>query len=251
MIRRIAAIIAATAMLLVLAVPVMAGGWAEIMADGQTTTPKEGSSIEIGFRVLQHGQTPAPWENATVHFTNSSTGDTFDVIATNDRADGHFIATATMPDAGYWSWQVTLQDLESQHVAVPFTVLTKSGATPPFDPSTMLTAIEQAKVDVTTSVSERFAPEIDLLRRNDDGYRARIDNLSAQLKDLTAERDVLATRVGTLEGAGGLPILAVISLSVLAGSAAGFAMAWLAGRSPRSEASAVALKPDPRGADPV
>jgi hypothetical protein len=251
MIRRIAAILAAAAMLLVLAVPVMAGGWAEIMADGQTTTPKEGSSVEIGFRVLQHGQTPAPWESATVHFTNTSTGESFDVIATNDRDDGHFIATATMPAAGYWSWQVTLQNLESQHVPVRFTVLTKSGATPPFDVSTMLTAIDQAKIDVTNTVSERFAPDIDLLHRQDDGYRARIDNLSAQLRDLTAERDALATRVGTLEGAGGLPILAVISLSVLAGSAAGFAMAWLAGRTPRDEGSAAALKPAPRGADPV
>ena len=62
MIRRIAAVIAATAMLLVLAVPVMAGGWADIVADGQTTTPKEGGSVEVGFRVMQHGVTPAPWE---------------------------------------------------------------------------------------------------------------------------------------------------------------------------------------------
>ncbi|HSL76294.1 MAG TPA: hypothetical protein VK867_05075 [Candidatus Limnocylindrales bacterium] len=251
MIRRLAAIVAAMAMLLVLAVPVMAGGWAEIVADGQTVTPKDGSSIEIGFKVMQHGATPAPWETATVHFTNSSTGESFDVAAKNDRADGHFVATATMPDPGYWSWQVTLKDLESQHVPVRFTVLTKSGAMPPFDPTNMLAAIDQAKIDVTNSVSERFAPDLDLLHRQDDGYRARIDNLSAQVTDLTAERDALATRISTLEGAGGLPILAVISLSVLAGSAAGFAMAWLAGRTPRNEGSAAALTPAPRGADPV
>ena len=251
MIRRIAAILAATAMLLVLAVPVMAGGWAEIMADGQTVTPKEGSSMEVGFRVLQHGETPAPWEGATVHFTNSSTGSTFDVIAQNDREDGHFIATATMPEAGYWSWQVTLQNLESQHTPVRFTVLTKSGATPPFDASTMLTAIDRAKIDVTNSVSERFAPDIDLLHRQDDGYRTRIDNLTALNRDLTAELEGMQAKVASMESAGGLPILAVISLSVLAGSAAGFAMAWLAGRPPRKEGSAVALKPAPRGADPV
>ena len=51
MIRRLAATFAALAMLLVLAVPVMAGGWAEIVADGQTVTPKEGSSTEVGFKV--------------------------------------------------------------------------------------------------------------------------------------------------------------------------------------------------------
>lgn len=251
MIRRIAAIFAATAMLLLLAVPVMAGGWAEIVADGATTTPREGSSIDIGFLVLQHGQTPAPWETATVHFTNSSTGERFDVVAKNDRPDGHFVATATIPEAGYWSWQVTLQDLQSQHVPVRMTVLTKTGATPPFDPTSLLAAIDQAKIDVTNTVNERIGRDVDLLTRQDDGYRARIDNLSAQLKDLTAERDALTARVSALEGVGGLPLLAVISLSVLAGSAAGFAMAWLAGRTPRDKDSAVTLTPAPRGADPV
>ena len=38
MIRRIAAMFAALAMLLILAVPVMAGGWADIVADAQTTS---------------------------------------------------------------------------------------------------------------------------------------------------------------------------------------------------------------------
>jgi hypothetical protein len=245
MLRRIAAVIAATALLLVLALPAMAGGWAEIEADAQTTTPTEDTPFEVGFTVLQHGVTPAPWESATVHFTDAATGETFDAVATNDRADGHFVATATVPHAGYWSWQVTLADLESQHVPVRMTVLTASGATPPFDPSTVLSAVDSAKIDVTNSITERFAPEIERLDRQDDGYRARIDDLAAQMKDVTAERDA------TLEGGGGLPLIAVISLSVLAGSAAGFAMAWLAGRKPPREIPDVALDPVKRGADPV
>lgn len=254
MIRRTAAVIAATAMLLVFAVPALAGGWAEIMADGQTSTskpPVEGTATEIGFRVLQHGVTPAPWETATVHFSDAATGEAFDVVATNDRKDGHFVATATMPRAGYWSWQVTLKDLESQHVPVRMTVLTASGALPPFDPSTILSAVDRAKVDVTNTMTERFAVDIERLDRQDDGYRAQIDRLNAVTKDLTAERDALAARVDTIEGVGGLPLLAVISLAVLAGAAAGFAMAWLAGRPARRPAENVALSPAPRGADPA
>lgn len=252
MLRRIAAVIAATALLLVLAVPAMAGGWAEIEADAQTTkTPTEDTPFGIGFTVLQHGQTPAPWETATVHFTDAATGEAFDVVATNDRPDGHFVATATVPHAGYWSWQVTLADLESQHVPVRMTVLTASGATPPFDPSTFLSAVDNAKFDVTNSMSERFAIDIERLDRQDDGYRARLDFLGAELKDVTADRDALAARVDALEGVGGLPLIAVISLSVLAGSAAGFAMAWLAGRKPPREIADVALNPTQRGADPV
>ena len=97
MIRRLAATLAAFALLLILAVPVLAGGWAEIVADAQTTTepPVEGQPIAVGFRVLQHGVTPAGWETATVHFTNASTGKTMDVVATERpsgralRRDGH------------------------------------------------------------------------------------------------------------------------------------------------------------------
>jgi hypothetical protein len=248
MLRRIAAVIAATAMLLVLAVPAMAGGWAEIEADAQTKTPTEDTPFQIGFTVLQHGVTPAPWETATVHFTDSATGEAFDVVATNDRPDGHFVASATLPHAGFWSWQVRLADLESQHVPVRMTVLTASGATPPFDASTVLSAVDNAKIDVTNSLSERFAIDIERLDRQDDGYRARIDNLAAQMKDVTADRDALAGRVAALEG---LPLIAVISLSVLSGAAAGFAMAWLAGRKPPREIPDVALNPAKRGADPV
>jgi hypothetical protein len=251
MIRRIAAILAATAMLLVLALPVMAGGWAEIVADGQTITPKEGSSVEIGFRVMQHGETPAPWEGATVRFTNSSTGETFDVVAKNDRPDGHFVASATMPDAGYWSWQVTLQNLESDHVPVRFTVLTASGATPQFDPSSVLAAVDNAKIDVTNTLGQQIGSEVQRLDTQDDYFRGRIDSLVAENKALTAELEGTQNKLVAMEGAGGLPLLGVIALAVLAGASAGFAMAWLAGRAPRNEGSAVALKPAPRGGDPV
>jgi hypothetical protein len=252
MIRRIAAVLAAATMLLVLAVPVMAGGWAEIEADAQTSTqPKEDTPVTIGFKVLQHGETPAGWETATVHFSDLASGEQFDVVAKNDRADGHFAATATFPNAGYWSWQVTLKDLESDHTPVRMTVLTASGQMPPFDPSAMWAAIDRAKIDVTNTVTERLAADVDRLEQQDSTYRARIDNLTATTRNLSAERDALRARVDSLETAGAIPMLAVISLSVLAGAAAGFLMSWLAGRPAREPKAAVSLTPTPRGADPV
>ena len=251
MIRRIAAILAATAMLLVLAAPVFAGGWADIVADGQTTTPKEGGSVEIGFRVMQHGVTPAPWETATVHFVNASTGTAFDVVAKNDDPNGHFVATATIPEAGLWSWRVTLASLETTQSPVRMTVLTRSGATPAIDTSALLAAIDRAKADAIETVSNNVGADIGRLSTESEAYGSRIDTLNAQVRKLSDERDSLMTRVGALEGAGGLPLLAVISLAILAGGAAGFTMAWLAGRTPRNERSGVALSPTQRGADPV
>ena len=249
MIRRLAATLAAIALLLALAAPALAGGWADIVADAQTVEPPvEGKPLVVGFRVLQHGETPAPWETATVHFTNTSTGKTMDVVATNDRADGHFTATATLPEAGYWSWQVTLQDLVSEHMPVTFAVYTAGGELPTYDPATTATAIAQAKKDVTCGAERRSSrarsQRLDSLLV---AQHARTDRLLAQTDKIVAERDELATRLAAAEGAGGLPLIAVLTLAILAGATAGFAMSWLAGRpSPK-----VAVSPAPRGADPA
>ena len=242
MIHRLAASIAALALLLALAAPVLAGGWAEVVADAQTSEqpPVEGQPVEVGFVVLQHGVTPAPWETATVHFTNASTGETIDVVATNDRPDGHFVATATLPDAGFWSWQVTLQQLESQHLPIALTVRTAAGEVPAYDPSMTTTAIARAKRDVANDLGAQFGPEI-----------ARLDNLlqveQTKTDALDKQNRELAARVAATEGSAGLPILAVITLAVLAGAAAGFAMTWLAGRPGPS----AMVSPAPRGADPA
>jgi hypothetical protein len=251
MIRRIAASLASLAMLLILAVPVMAGGWAEIVADAQTTKPPvEGQPIEVGFKVMQHGVTPAPWVTATVHFVDTSTGDTIDVVAKNDDANGHFAATATLPRAGIWSWQVTLLDLESQHVPVTLAVRAANGQMPALDSVSTLAAIDRAKAEVRNELTTQIGGQIEDLRLQIDDARSGASRLSFEIGSLRAERDKLADRVAALEnGEGGLPIVGLISLAVLAGATAGFAMAWLAGR-PRPTQK-VALSPAPRGVDPA
>jgi hypothetical protein len=243
MIRRISAVVAAMAMLLVLAAPAFAGGWAEIVADGQTSkTPIEGQPTEVGFKVMQHGETPAPWETATVHFTDLGSGETLDVVAKNDSPDGHFTATATLPRAGFWTWQVTLADLLSEHTPVTMSVRTASGQLPPFDPAMMLTAIDRAKSEVRAELTEQFNTEIGRLEQQAEGFRGRIAYLDTQVAS--------AADTSGVGSDSGLPILGVVALSVLAGAAAGFAMAWLAGRQGRP-ATAVDLKPTPRSADPI
>lgn len=248
MIRRLAATIAAVALLLALAAPVLAGGWAEIVADAQTSEPPvEGQPIDVGFVVLQHGITPAVWETATVHFTSASTGKTIDVVATNDRKDGHFVARAVLPEAGHWSWQVTLKDLQSDHMPVALPVRTAGGTLPAYDPATIVSAIAQARQDLTKELSAQFYPEIERLDGLLTAEKARSDRLLAQTDEILAERDALSDRLAAAEGAGGVPLIAVLTLAVLAGATAGFAMSWLAGRpSPR-----VIVSPAPREADPV
>jgi hypothetical protein len=244
MIRRIAAVVAAMAMLLVLAVPAFAGGWAEIVADAQTAKPPvEGQPTEVGFKVMQHGETPAPWETATVHFTELGSGETIDVVARNDSADGHFSATATLPRAGYWTWHVTLKDLLSEQTPVTMSVRTASGQLPPFDPAMALSAIDRATSEVRSELTQQFTADIERLEQQAEGFRARIAYLDSQISKFEA------ASAGSAGSDAGLPIVGVIALSVLAGAAAGFAMAWLAGRSSRP--TGVELKPAPRSADPI
>ena len=232
MIRRLAATLAAVALLLALAAPVLAGGWADIVADAQTVEPPvEGKPLVVGFRVLQHGETPAPWETATVHFTNTSTGKTMDVVATNDRADGHFTATATLPEAGYWSWQVTLKDLVSDHMPVTFAVYTAGGKLPTYDPATTATAIAQAKKDVTAELSDA------VLRARSRGWTACSSPSRPGPTVCSPRRTRSSPSETSSRRAWPRPREPVGCRSspssrwpILAGATAGFAMSWLAGR---------------------
>lgn len=248
MFRRLSAALAALTLLLTLAMPVFAGGWAEIIADAQTADPPvEDQPVQVGFLVLQHGRTPAGWESPMVHFTNVSTGKTIDVAATNDRPDGHFVATATLPEAGFWSWQVTLRDLVSEHAPVTLSVTTAAGQVPTYDPSTTVNAIAQAKQDVTETLGAQFYPEIERLDNLVRVEQAKTERLIADVNAVAAERDEFAARLAAAEGADGASIIAVLTLAVLAGATAGFAMAWLAGRpGPR-----ISVRPAPRGVDPA
>jgi hypothetical protein len=208
MIRRLASALAALTLVLLLAAPVLAGGWAEIVVDAQADTapPTEGQPITLGFTVLQHGVTPAGWEQPTVHLTDVLTGTTTDLAATARGKDGHFVATVTLPTSGFWTWTVSLRDLASDSIPTALAVRTADGQPPVINEPSTLTA--------------------------------RVDALEA----------------AAAQGAEDLPLLAVVTLAVLAGATAGLVMAWLAGRSaPRETVSDPASKPapSPRGSTPA
>ena len=123
MLRRLGGAIAALTLALLIAAPALAGGWAAIKPDAGTTAPPvEDQPFVLGFTVLQHGQTPAGWDTPTVHFTEVATGATFEVVATANGPDGHFVAEATVPTAGAWTWSVSLENLVTDAVERPLSV---------------------------------------------------------------------------------------------------------------------------------
>lgn len=94
-------------LLLLLAAPVAAGGWAVVTLDALPRDVRAGQPFTIGFMVRQHGQTPnsdvAPVVMARLP---GETVETLRVDARQQGQVGHFVADLTFPRAGDWEWQI-------------------------------------------------------------------------------------------------------------------------------------------------
>lgn len=222
---------------------VSAGGWATIVADeAAPPEPRAGEEAEYGFTVLQHGETPAGWEEPTLILTNTLTGETFDVPATPSGPAGHFVARVTFPSAGSWSWSVRLRELIVDTPPVTGIVLAPDGSRPTIEVGQALGAIELAKRDVSESLRSELLPRIDRLERSLGGVQEQAAGLRNDVETLTVERDRLAAQLTAAGEAApsGIPPLGVVTIAVLSGALAGFLVAWLG---VRREAVAVEAAP--------
>ena len=208
---------------------VSAGGWATISPDATNPPqPNAGETFTFGFTVLQHGQTPAGWVQ-TPKFVgvNTVTGERVEANASGQGADGHFVATVTLPSAGYWTWQVELTDLIVETAPQALVVANANGKLPNVDTATMLAALERMRGEVRADYEARLSAQ-------DDTLRGEMAKLSTQITVLQDQRDALNKKVGELAAAPatapvseGLPLIGVVSIAVLAGAIAGFAMTFL------------------------
>jgi len=209
-----------------------AGGWATIVAD--TTNPPQpnaGQPFTFGFTVLQHGVTPAGWvETPTFVGIETVSGTRIEAKASGQGADGHFVATVTLPKAGVWTWQVVLTDLIVETTPQPLAVATASGKPAPVDAATMLTGLERMRAEIRADYEARLGTQADELR-------AEMSKMTTQIMVLQSQRDELSKRITALstsaaaatpaQSPGSLPLIGVIALAVLAGASAGFAMTAL------------------------
>lgn len=215
---------AATLVLIVGATAVAAGGWATVVADdAQPPEPRAGEDVEYGFTVLQHGVTPADFEDPTLRLTNMLTGDSFDVHAEASGTPGHFVARFSFPSGGSWSYGVQLRDLLVETQPITGMVLEADGSAPVMEITAAYAALERAKTEVAESLRAELLP--------------RIDRLENQVGTLTAARNELAGQLAAATGSteatttpNDIPPLGVAILAVLGGALAGFAMAWLGQR---------------------
>ncbi len=87
-----------------------AGGWAVPSLDPLPDV-RAGQSVDVGFRLLQHGQTPlvaSDWPGATVGLAVREADDTWFVPAEAGPEPGHYVATVQVPD-GATSLEVMVQ----------------------------------------------------------------------------------------------------------------------------------------------
>jgi hypothetical protein len=240
MTRRILRGLAAAALLVALSAgAVSAGGWATIKADATNPPqPNAGEPFTFGFTVLQHGVTPAGWvETPTFLGINGTTGERVEIKAAAEGADGHFVATVTIPSAGYWTWQVVLTDLLVETSPQPIAIATADGTLPSMDARSMLAAIERVRSEMRTEYQAQLFSETDAMRTKIAALESRVTYLDNQRASLKKQVDGLAAgpaaaTAPTPATTDAVPLVAIIGIAVLAGAISGFAITML-GRSPR------------------
>ena len=220
--------------LLLMTTTAFAGGWALIQADpGTPPQPNAGQEVQLGFNVLQHGVTPISWVKATLVAVNSATGKQVGVTAVPQGPEGHYVATVTFPESGYWTWHVEITDLIGESVPSVVAVNTADGVAPTMDQATILAAIERARAEMRTEYQ-------DVLGQRTEQFESRISSMNLEIAALKGaagsledSRDKLQARVDELEApgaTGGLPAIAIATIAALAGGLSGFGMIVLGRR---------------------
>jgi len=105
---RLAALIAAL-LLVALAAPAAAGGWAVTTLDAVPDRFEAGRVYDIGYTIRQHGVTPVDLASTAIRITSTDSGKQLTFDGRKNGAVGHYVARVSFPAAGGWKWEA-LQD---------------------------------------------------------------------------------------------------------------------------------------------
>jgi hypothetical protein len=108
---------------LLLATPVLAGGWAVITVDSLPAEIRAGELLTIGFMVRQHGQTPINGVPVALHARNDTTGELISAGARQSGESGHYVVDVVFPGEGQWVWSISASPFLQEGQFAPLTVL--------------------------------------------------------------------------------------------------------------------------------
>lgn len=120
--RQILPLLIGCVLLLLLATPAFAGGWAVVTVDELPPSLRTGEPMTLGFMVRQHGQHPINLDRVVLTATPLSGGATLTFTAHQEGAEGHYIVEVLLPKAGTWEWTIQ-PDWFAPVPMVPLTVL--------------------------------------------------------------------------------------------------------------------------------
>lgn len=120
--RRISALLSGCILLLLLATPAKAGGWAVVTVDELPPYLQAGVPMTLGFIVRQHGQHPVNLEHVVLTATHLPKGETLTFTARQDGPTGHYVVEVLLPKAGNWDWSIQ-PDWFAPLPLLPLTVL--------------------------------------------------------------------------------------------------------------------------------
>ena len=99
-------IVLALAAALAFAIPALAGG-VVISLDDVPPDAQAGVPFTIGFTVFSaHDGSPQSGLEPIVTATDPASGEKMTVAAEPEGADGHYVATLTLPTEGEWRWEI-------------------------------------------------------------------------------------------------------------------------------------------------
>jgi hypothetical protein len=109
--------IALVAMLALMTIPMaaFAGGWAMASFDEVPGEFEAGSTYDLQYTILQHGQTPVDVGSSQVLIVDSTGAITaFDAVTSGQ--PGRYSVSITFPESGAWQWEVTMGSFASQRM---------------------------------------------------------------------------------------------------------------------------------------
>ena len=109
--------IAFVAMLALVAIPMtaFAGGWAMASFDQVPGEFEAGSTYDLQYTILQHGETPVDVGDSQVVIVDATGSKTaFDAVALGQ--PGRYSVSITFPESGSWDWEVTMGPFSSHRM---------------------------------------------------------------------------------------------------------------------------------------
>ncbi len=105
--RRSMSILSLAILVVVIAAPAWAGGWAVSTFEDAPAEFVAGESYELHYSILQHGTMPVDIDATAVVLTSTAGGEALTFAGRPTGDTGRYVVEIAVPAEGSWTWQVT------------------------------------------------------------------------------------------------------------------------------------------------